>query len=71
VQEVLINKFQIMPLQAGDRGVKSVESLTLSASTGTAGNFGLTLFRPIMTFPGVYDERRSSTRSSGSARICT
>jgi hypothetical protein len=56
VQEVLINKFQIMTLQAGDRGVKSVESLTLSASTGTAGNFGLTLFRPIMTFPGIYDE---------------
>jgi hypothetical protein len=56
VQEVLINKFQVMTLQAGDLGVKSVESLTLSASTGTAGNFGVTLFRPIMTFPGVYDE---------------
>jgi hypothetical protein len=56
VQEVLINKFQIMTLQAGDFGVRSVESLTLSGSTGTIGNFGVALFRPIMSFPGVYDE---------------
>lgn len=34
-----------MTLQAGDTGVRSVESVTLSASTGTAGNFGVTLLR--------------------------
>lgn len=34
-------------LQAGDIGVQSVQSVTLSASTGTAGNFGVTLMLPI------------------------
>lgn len=33
-------------LQDGDVGVRSVESITLSGSTGTAGNFGVTLFKP-------------------------
>lgn len=42
---------QMIPvvLQAGDTGVASVQSLTLSATTGTAGNFGLTLVRRITT----------------------
>jgi hypothetical protein len=35
----------IMPLQEGDLGVKSVESVTLVGTTGTAGNFGVTLFK--------------------------
>lgn len=34
-------------LQAGDSGAKSVESVTLSASTLTAGAFGVVLFKPI------------------------
>lgn len=42
-----------VPLQAGDTGVKSVESVTLSASTGTAGNFGVTLMKRIASLPGV------------------
>lgn len=37
----------LLPLASGDTGVRSVESVTLSASTGTAGNFGVTLFRPL------------------------
>lgn len=36
-----------MALQSGDKGVKSVQTVTLSGSTGTAGNFGITLFYPI------------------------
>lgn len=38
---------QMMPilLQAGDKGVLSVQSVTLSATTGTAGNFGVTLVK--------------------------
>jgi hypothetical protein len=55
-QEQLLNKFQIMPLQAGDFGVKSVENVTVLASTTVAGNFGITLFRPLMTFPGLYTD---------------
>lgn len=39
-------KFIIVPLAAGDTGVRSVESVTLSGTTGTAGNFGVTLFKP-------------------------
>lgn len=41
----------ILPLQTGDTGVRSVESVTLDVSTGTAGNFGVTLFRPVFTLP--------------------
>lgn len=42
------------PLQVGDVGVKSVESVTLTATTGTAGAFGITLWRPLFSFP-VYN----------------
>lgn len=44
---------RILPiaLQPGDTGVTSVESVTLSASTLTVGNFGVTLFRPLIAFP--------------------
>lgn len=41
------NAMLILPLQAGDSGVQAVASATLSASTGTAGNFGITVARPI------------------------
>ena len=36
-----------IPLQAGDTGIQSVESVTLAATTGTAGNFGVVLYKPI------------------------
>lgn len=39
-----------IPLQSGDTGVRSVESVTLLATTGTAGNFGVFLYKPLMTF---------------------
>jgi hypothetical protein len=39
-----------IPLQAGDTGVRSVEGVTVTATTGTAGNFGVCLFKPLMTF---------------------
>ena len=37
----------MLPLQAGDSGVRSVQSVTVTATTGTAGNFGVTLFKPL------------------------
>ena len=46
----------IVALQAGDTGARSVESVTLSGTTGAAGSFGVTLFRPLSwfsTLPGV------------------
>ena len=41
------NRMYRVPLQAGDTGVKSIQSVTLSATTGTAGSFGVTLMRKI------------------------
>jgi hypothetical protein len=37
----------LIPLAAGDSGVRSVESVTLAGTTATAGNFGVCLFRPL------------------------
>jgi hypothetical protein len=46
-QAVALNHLQgqvtRLPLAAGDTGVQSVTSVLLSGSTGTAGNFGVTL----------------------------
>lgn len=39
-----------MSLQAGDVGVRSVESVTLGTNTLTAGSFGVTLIEPICMF---------------------
>lgn len=36
-----------LPLQAGDTGVQSVESVTLAGSTATAGAFGVVLYKPL------------------------
>lgn len=38
-------------LQEGDTGVQSVESVTVTATTGTAGAFGVVLFKPLMMIP--------------------
>ncbi|MDQ1446808.1 MAG: hypothetical protein QOI20_3272 [Acidimicrobiaceae bacterium] len=38
-------------LQQGDTGVRSVQSVTLAGTTGTAGNFGVTLLRPLLCLP--------------------
>jgi hypothetical protein len=45
------SRFIIIPLQDDDTGIRSVESVTLSATTATAGNFGVTLFKPLMILP--------------------
>lgn len=43
----------MLPLVAGDLGVLAVASVTLLASTATAGNFGVTLFRPLAVLPSA------------------
>jgi hypothetical protein len=40
-----------LPLQAGDKGVRVVTNLMLSATTGTAGNYGVVLKKPIVIIP--------------------
>lgn len=37
-----------IPFQAGDTGVRSIESFILSATTGTPGNIGFVIARPIL-----------------------
>ena len=39
-----------VPLADGDTGVRSVESVTLAATTGMAGDFGVTIAREIASF---------------------
>lgn len=39
-----------IPLQAGDTGVRSVENVVLTATTGTAGNFGIVIAKPLAYF---------------------
>lgn len=46
-----VGNLLLFPLQEGDYGVRSVASVTLAATTGTAGNFGVTLFYPLLTIP--------------------
>jgi hypothetical protein len=46
-----------LPLQAGDTGVRSVESVTLAAPTsGSAGNFGVLLYKPLAMI-GLNDQQ--------------
>ena len=44
------NRIIMIPLQAGDTGARSVEGVTLAGTTGTVGNFGVVLFRPLAMF---------------------
>ena len=37
----------LLPLAAGDTGVQAVESVTVLATTGTAGNFAVSIIRPL------------------------
>ena len=38
-------------LQAGDTGVRAVASVTLAATTGTVGDFGITIAHPLLDLP--------------------
>lgn len=40
-----------LTLASGDTGVRSVSSVTLAATTGTAGDFGVTIARPLAMIP--------------------
>lgn len=56
------------PLQVGDTGVRSVEGITLSATTGTAGDMGITLWRPLFSIPSLnlsVGARRDAVRHYG------
>lgn len=44
-------RLMILPLAIGDTGVQSVQTVTLLATTGTVGNFGVTIIDPIVQIP--------------------
>lgn len=46
-----IYRFFPLPLAAGDTGVRAIEKISLLASTAAAGDFGITLARPIAYLP--------------------
>lgn len=50
-----------LPLQAGDRGVRSVESIQLATASGTVGNFGVTLYKTL----GIMHYGNSQSRPFG------
>jgi hypothetical protein len=49
------NRFIMLPLAAGDTGVRAVASVTVAVSTGTVGNFGVVLFKPL--YAAILDDR--------------
>lgn len=42
-----VGKLLFAPLQSGDVGVQSIQSVQQSATTGTAGNYGVTIYKPL------------------------
>jgi hypothetical protein len=44
------SRMLFLPLATGDTGVRAITSSNLLATTGTAGAFGYTLFKPLMSF---------------------
>ena len=44
-------RVQRIPLAAGDSGIQSINTVQLTATTGTAGNFGITIAQPLAWIP--------------------
>jgi hypothetical protein len=44
-------RMRIIPLAAGDKGIQAIDKVSLTATTGTAGDFGITIARPIAYIP--------------------
>jgi hypothetical protein len=46
-----VTRAQRIPLAAGDTGVRAIEKVKLTASTATAGGFGITIAQPLAWIP--------------------
>lgn len=68
-----VTRAQRIPLAAGDSGIQSIQQIQLAASTTTAGNFGITIARPIAWIPvgaaGVAGWRDYTTGLPGIPKI--
>jgi hypothetical protein len=46
-----VTRMQRIPLAAGDSGIQSIQTVQLNTSTGTLGNFGITIAQPLAWIP--------------------
>jgi hypothetical protein len=46
-----VTRAQRIPLAAGDTGIRAINTVILAASTGAAGNFGITIAQPLAWIP--------------------
>ena len=46
-----VTRAQRIPLAAGDSGLRAIEKVKLTATTGTAGDFGITIAQPLAWIP--------------------
>ncbi len=46
-----VTRAQRIPLAAGDSGLRAIQQVQLTGSTGTAGNFGITIAQPLAWIP--------------------
>jgi hypothetical protein len=46
-----VTRMQRIPLAAGDSGIQAIEKVKLTATTGGAGNFGITIAQPLAWIP--------------------
>lgn len=68
-----VTRMQRIPLSSGDTGVRSIEKISLDSSTGTQGNFGITIGQPLAWIPvgaaGVMGWRDYTTGLPGIPKI--
>jgi hypothetical protein len=46
-----VTRMQRIPLAAGDSGIREIDKVKLTATTGTAGDFGITIGQPLAWIP--------------------
>jgi hypothetical protein len=46
-----VSRMQRIPLAAGDSGIQAIEQIQLTATTGTLGDFGITIAQPLAWIP--------------------
>lgn len=70
-----VSRCIMLPLASGDTGIQAVKTVTLAATTGTAGNFGVTIGHPIayvgIGMPGGGGWRDFSTGLPGIPEVQT
>lgn len=52
VSTPVVDAMSLMQMEAPDTGVRSVESIQLDVTSGSAGNMGITLFKPLSLIGG-------------------